>query len=135
MQQQQQALVPVNQFVPPAPSMAPAPPQPPTALVPTVSLGRLIDFAVQRTYHDLSVLTELLPRKTDMERKIAIVNFASQTRQLFVRLLALVKWAGSASKVEKCASIVTFLDKQAMLFTETADVLAKMARENLVQAR
>uniref|UniRef100_A0A6I8NGQ5 Mediator of RNA polymerase II transcription subunit 14 n=1 Tax=Ornithorhynchus anatinus TaxID=9258 RepID=A0A6I8NGQ5_ORNAN len=44
-----------------------------------------------------------LPRKTDMERKIEIVQFASRTRQLFVRLLALVKWANNAGKVEKCA--------------------------------
>uniref|UniRef100_A0A671T2H7 Mediator of RNA polymerase II transcription subunit 14 n=1 Tax=Sinocyclocheilus anshuiensis TaxID=1608454 RepID=A0A671T2H7_9TELE len=44
-----------------------------------------------------------LPRKTDMERKIEIVQFASRTRQLFVRLLALVKWASNAGKVEKCA--------------------------------
>lgn len=44
-----------------------------------------------------------LPRKTDMERKIEIYNFATRTRQLFVRLLALVKWANSASKVEKSA--------------------------------
>lgn len=38
-----------------------------------------------------------------MERKIEIYNFATRTRQLFVRLLALVKWANSASKVEKSA--------------------------------
>jgi len=36
-------------------------------------------------------------------RKIEIVQFASRTRQLFIRLLALVKWANSASKVDKCA--------------------------------
>ena len=35
-------------------------------------------------------------------RKIEIVTFASRTRQLFIRLLALVKWANSASKVDKC---------------------------------
>jgi len=35
-------------------------------------------------------------------RKIEIVQFASRTRQLFVRLLALVKWMNSASKVNKC---------------------------------
>ena len=34
-------------------------------------------------------------------RKIEIVQFASRTRQLFVRLLALVKWASNAGKVEK----------------------------------
>jgi mediator of RNA polymerase II transcription subunit 14 len=54
---------------------------------------------VQRTYHELTILAELLPRKTDMERKIEIFNFASRTRMLFIRLNALVKWASSASKV------------------------------------
>lgn len=38
-----------------------------------------------------------------LDRKIEIVQFASRTRQLFVRLLALVKWASNAGKVEKCA--------------------------------
>lgn len=88
----------------------------------SISLSMLIDFIVQRTYHDLTVLAELLPRKTDMERKIGelictacirwmisifisleIYNFAARTRQLFIRLLALVKWASSASKVDKSA--------------------------------
>ncbi|XP_049820505.1 mediator of RNA polymerase II transcription subunit 14 isoform X2 [Aethina tumida] len=100
-----------------------------------ISLAMLIDFIVQRTYHELTVLAELLPRKTDMERKIEIYNFSTRTRQLFVRLLALVKWANSASKVEKSARIMGFLDKQSLLFVETADMLARMARETLVQAR
>ncbi|KAE8748234.1 hypothetical protein FOCC_FOCC005073, partial [Frankliniella occidentalis] len=100
----------------------------------TVSLATLIDFIVQRTYHELTVLAELLPKKTDMERKIEIYNFAARTRQLFVRLLALVKWASSVSKVEKSAHVMAFLDKQSLLFVDTADMLAKMARETLVNA-
>lgn len=100
-----------------------------------ISLAMLIDFIVQRTYHELTVLAELLPRKTDMERKIEIYTFSARTRQLFVRLLALVKWASSASKVDKSARIMAFLDKQSLLFVETADMLARMARETLVQAR
>lgn len=101
----------------------------------SISLGMLIDFIIQRTYHELTVLAELLPRKTDMERKIEIYNFAARTRQLFVRLLALVKWANSASKVDKSARIMAFLDKQSLLFVDTADMLARMARETLVHAR
>lgn len=50
-----------------------------------------------------------LPRKTDMERKIEIYNFSARTRQLYVRLLALVKWANSASKVDKSAVRYKFL--------------------------
>ncbi|XP_043274195.1 mediator of RNA polymerase II transcription subunit 14 isoform X2 [Venturia canescens] len=101
----------------------------------SISLGMLIDFIIQRTYHELTVLAELLPRKTDMERKIEIYNYSARTRQLFVRLLALVKWANSASKVDKSAHIMAFLDKQSLLFVDTADMLARMARETLVHAR
>ena len=68
-----------------------------------ISLSVLIDMIVQRTYHELTILAELLPRKTDMERKIEIFNFASRTRMLFIRLNALVRWASSASKVTKTA--------------------------------
>ena len=35
-------------------------------------------------------------------RKIAIIEFATKSRQQFVRLLALVKWAASAERVDKC---------------------------------
>ncbi|XP_055842956.1 mediator of RNA polymerase II transcription subunit 14 isoform X2 [Episyrphus balteatus] len=101
----------------------------------TISLAVLIDFIIQRTYHDLTVLAELLPRKTDMERKIEIYNFSARTRQLFIRLIALVKWANSVSKVDKSAHIMSILDKQNMLFVETADMLARMSRETLVRAR
>ncbi|XP_052862208.1 mediator of RNA polymerase II transcription subunit 14 isoform X2 [Anopheles cruzii] len=100
-----------------------------------IPLGRLIDFIIQRTYHELTVLAELLPRKTDMDRKIEIYNFSASTRQLFIRLLALVKWANSASKVDKSAKIMGFLDKQSMLFIDTADMLSRVARETLVHAR
>lgn len=70
-----------------------------------------------------------------MERKVEIYNLSARSRQLFIRLLALVKWAGSASKVDRSTHIMAFLDKQAMLFVDTADMLARMARETLVHAR
>ncbi|GAB1598926.1 mediator of RNA polymerase II transcription subunit 14-like [Argonauta hians] len=101
----------------------------------SIALNTLIDYIIQRTYAEMSVLSELLPRKSDMERKIEIVQFSQRTRQLFVRLLALVKWANSASKVDKCGEICNFLEQQSLLFVETADAMAKMARETLVNAR
>ena len=60
-------------------------------------------------------------------------QFASRTRQLCIRLLALVKWAGSVSKVDKSAVIMSFLDKQSMLFVDTADKLSQMARQEMVR--
>uniref|UniRef100_A0A671NW79 Mediator of RNA polymerase II transcription subunit 14 n=1 Tax=Sinocyclocheilus anshuiensis TaxID=1608454 RepID=A0A671NW79_9TELE len=82
----------------------------------------------------LSLLIEFL-LQSDLFWKIEIVQFASRTRQLFVRLLALVKWASNAGKVEKCAMISSFLDQQAYLFVDTADRLASLARDALVHAR
>jgi mediator of RNA polymerase II transcription subunit 14 len=81
------------------------------------------------------MFSQRLPRKTDVERKVEIYNFSARTRQLFVRLLALVKWASGASKVEKSTMIMQFLDKQSMLLVETADMLTRIARETLVHAR
>uniref|UniRef100_A0A3B4YNB9 Mediator of RNA polymerase II transcription subunit 14 n=1 Tax=Seriola lalandi dorsalis TaxID=1841481 RepID=A0A3B4YNB9_SERLL len=113
----------------------PQPPPPGTPATHGIRLSLLIEFLLQRTYHEITLLAELLPRKTDMERKIEIVQFASRTRQLFVRLLALVKWASNAGKVEKCAMISSFLDQQTILFVDTADRLASLARDALVHAR
>lgn len=113
-------------------ALAPANSQMPNQLV---SIGELLDLAINKTYHELINLAELLPRKIDMDRKIDIIQFANRHRQLYVRLLGLVKWASSASKVEKCSQIMSFLDKQSMLFTETADILARLSRETLASAR
>ncbi|XP_056414910.1 mediator of RNA polymerase II transcription subunit 14 isoform X2 [Hyla sarda] len=122
------------------PTTAAQPPPPGTVVAASSTshgyrLSTLIDFLLQRTYQEINVLADLLPRKTDMERKIEIVQFASRTRQLFVRLLALVKWANNAGKVEKCAMISSFLDQQTILFVDTADRLASLARDALVHAR
>ncbi|XP_078514416.1 mediator of RNA polymerase II transcription subunit 14 isoform X2 [Lissotriton helveticus] len=128
-----------GQLVPTGGPASAPPPPPPGSAVAAGSTGyrmsTLIDFLLQRTYQEITVLSDLLPRKTDMERKIEIVQFASRTRQLFVRLLALVKWANNAGKVEKCAMISSFLDQQAILFVDTADRLASLARDALVHAR
>lgn len=70
-----------------------------------------------------------------MERKVEIYAYAARTRHLFTRLNALVKWGNSVSKVDKSSQIMSFLDKQNMLFVETADMLARMSRETLVRAR
>ncbi|CAB4003964.1 mediator of RNA polymerase II transcription subunit 14-like [Paramuricea clavata] len=100
-----------------------------------MNMALLIDFMLQKTYHDLTVMAELLPRKSDIERKIAIIEFATKSRQQFVRLLALVKWAASAENVVKCQVISSILDHQSFIFIDTADNLSRMARETLVNAR
>ena len=100
-----------------------------------INLSMIIDFLLQKTYHDLTVLSELLPRKSDIERKIEIIQFATKTRNQFIRLLALVKWASCADRVDKFQAFSSFLDQQSFYFIDTADTLARIARETLVQAR
>ncbi|VDM98233.1 unnamed protein product [Thelazia callipaeda] len=102
---------------------------------PVIPLGHLIEFAVQQIFHELTVLSELLPKKLDSERKISIVQFAHSTRVLFIKLLAVVKWVKSSKKFESCASICYFLDQQSQYFLDTADRLVQLAREELVFAR
>ena len=100
-----------------------------------INLSMIIDFLLQKTYHDLTVLSELLPRKSDIERKIEIIQFATKTRNQFIRLLALVKWASCADRVDKFQAFSSLLDRQSFYFIDTADTLARIARETLVQAR
>jgi hypothetical protein len=43
-----------------------------------------------------------------------------RSRRSFIRLIALVKWAHSVSKINKCTEILDFLDQQSYYFTDTA---------------
>uniref|UniRef100_A0A452S7T5 Mediator of RNA polymerase II transcription subunit 14 n=1 Tax=Ursus americanus TaxID=9643 RepID=A0A452S7T5_URSAM len=106
----------------------------PNTLVFAHSLSATLPFLMffDSARHTPTLEPLLSPQKSV---KIEIVQFASRTRQLFVRLLALVKWANNAGKVEKCAMISSFLDQQAILFVDTADRLASLARDALVHAR
>ena len=52
-----------------------------------VSLSVLIEMMVQKIYHELTILAELLPRKTDMDRKVEIfkpgnLTFYRKTQEL-----------------------------------------------------
>ncbi|EDV28899.1 uncharacterized protein TRIADDRAFT_52232 [Trichoplax adhaerens] len=100
-----------------------------------IKLSTLMDFIIQKAYHDLNVLTEILPRKGDVERKIAIYRYSASMRQQFVRLLAIVKWATKAEKIEKCFQLCDFLEQEGKIFVDTADELYRIANEMLPQAK
>lgn len=102
---------------------------------PTISLALLIDFAIQHTLHEITILSELLPKKKESDRKINVVHFAHFTRQIFVKLLAIVKWIRISKKFEPLTAIRYFLDQQAQLFVDTADRLVNIARDELRFAR
>ncbi|KAF5401195.1 hypothetical protein PHET_05453 [Paragonimus heterotremus] len=101
----------------------------------SVPLSILIEFICQKMYTDLMRLVDLLPSKTDLEKKIEIATFFSRTRHLFIRLEALVKWSNNASKVDKCEKISNFLEEQSFFLINTANSLSRLLRETLVGAR
>ncbi|CAH8613473.1 unnamed protein product [Schistosoma intercalatum] len=101
----------------------------------TIPLSILIEFISQKVYTDLMRLIDLLPSKTDLEKKIEIATFFSRTQHLFIRLEALVKWSNSASKVDKCEKISNFLEEQSFFLISTANALSRLLRETLVSAR
>ena len=95
----------------------PGQPPVPTNLGMSKSLAHLVDAIVCKTYHNLTILAEILAQKDDMNRKLQIVKFVQQTRKSFIRLIALVKWANGVSKINKCTEILDFLDHQSWYFT------------------
>ncbi|KAL3106168.1 hypothetical protein niasHT_016855 [Heterodera trifolii] len=118
-----------------APLLANLPPVPPQCGPPTVSLALLIDFAIHWNYRQFEILSELNSKKKETDRKISVVEFAHNTRLIFVRLLAIVRWLKSAKKFEPLASIRHLLDEQATRYVETADRLVEIARNELPNAR
>ena len=51
------------------------PPPPPPMANMSVQLSQLVDLTVHKTYHQLSVLAEILSAKEDMTRKLEIISF------------------------------------------------------------
>lgn len=98
-------------------------------------LSYLLEAAIHKTYHELHTMAEILPGKTNLERKKELVKFACRTRQLFIRLLAVVKWAGTAGKVNACENIQNVLERRVRLVRDTSDALAHIAREKLINIR
>ncbi|CAF0853162.1 unnamed protein product [Rotaria sp. Silwood1] len=100
-----------------------------------IPLSHLLDAAVQKTYHELYTMADVLHSKSNLERKIELIKFACRARQLFIRILAVVKWAATTGKVTACEDIQNFLEHRARLIRETSDSLAQLAREKLLEAR
>ncbi|CAF3177384.1 unnamed protein product [Rotaria socialis] len=100
-----------------------------------IPLSYLLEAAVQKTYHELYTMADVLHSKSNPERKIELVIFACRARQLFIRILAVVKWAATTGKVTACEGIQALLEIRARLIRETSDSLAQLAREKLLEAR
>ncbi|CAI2348423.1 unnamed protein product [Caenorhabditis sp. 36 PRJEB53466] len=117
----------------------PLPEVPPNCGPQTIPLNVLLDFAIQHVYHEITVLAELMQRKTneqgEQERKTSLVHFAHATRSQFVKLVAIVKWIRVSKRMDVCYSVDYLLDLQSQYFIDTADRLVSMTRGDLELAR
>uniref|UniRef100_A0A0N4ZLU8 Mediator of RNA polymerase II transcription subunit 14 n=1 Tax=Parastrongyloides trichosuri TaxID=131310 RepID=A0A0N4ZLU8_PARTI len=101
----------------------------------TMPFGMLLQFMCHKISQELIVISELLPKYTDYNRKITITEFTYMARCLASKILAIVRWLKNYSKHDMCKRIQSFLDSQSQMFRDTADALCTIARNELVFAR
>lgn len=101
----------------------------------TVSLAYLLELAINHTNRDFQILSEALQKKSEVERKVAILNFATSTRVVFLKIYALVKWLKGSRRFDQLSNICFFLDQLSDFYVDTADSFVQVAREELVFAR
>jgi mediator of RNA polymerase II transcription subunit 14 len=97
----------------------------------------MISIVLQQTYKELIKKAELLRGNfTEDTRKGLLVTFAFNTRVIFLRLMAVVRWYKQCRRPAFELPVIShFLDEHAGLFVQTADILFRMAREELPLAR
>lgn len=102
----------------------------------SISLSVLIDLVVSQIHREFHILTELLLKKKETDRKISISAFANSTRMVFIKLLAAVRWAKeSENQIQTLSRMWLFLDQQAASFVYTANALSSIARAEMLGAR
>jgi mediator of RNA polymerase II transcription subunit 14 len=98
-------------------------------------MGDMISIGLQQTYKELIKKAELL-RGNFSEDTRKVVTFAFNTRVIFLRLMAVVRWYKQCRRPAFELPVIShFLDEHAGLFVQTADILFRMTREELPLAR
>lgn len=88
-------------------------------------MRRLFAFLVNALLPLRPGLTSL-PRKNNVDRKLSILDFLVRSRQMYVKLLALVKWSSDAGEIHQSTSMQEVLLRQDNLFRTVADNLYEM---------
>jgi hypothetical protein len=101
---------------------------------PTVSLADFIERTVNRIKRDHVILTELLSKKSGVDRKVSISCFVESTQQQFRKLLDIVKWVSAGNRLDQINRQSYYLDEQAKRYVETADSLVEIVRGQLFVA-
>ncbi|KAM0747999.1 MED14-domain-containing protein [Meredithblackwellia eburnea MCA 4105] len=99
-----------------------------------IPLSHIVQRVVGNAYMDLNGLAEVLPGKTELDRKRAIVDYVLQTRRQLIKLLVLVRWSREADNVAKCMNIIGFLSHQNYILDQAVSQLQDI-KSQLASAR
>ena len=101
----------------------------------TKPLSDIVSNVNQQSYIALSRLAETM-NGDEFNRHIEILDYAKNSRQMYIRLLGLVKWAqSSADHAKKCNGITTLLDNHSSHFEDTANRLFDLKSRIVTQCR
>ncbi|OAF65260.1 hypothetical protein A3Q56_07030 [Intoshia linei] len=79
-----------------------------------ISLNMLITNTCHKIFNNLSLLSDLLVKKTNHERKMELLKFTKESRILLCRLTAVIRWISNNEKVMKCFKTNHFINTQMM---------------------
>ncbi|CAN6614013.1 hypothetical protein TRVA0_005S03466 [Trichomonascus vanleenenianus] len=95
-----------------------------------VPLAHVTGNLVHHTYGELRNLLETLPAVTsDLSRKRRLLDFIIKSRQEFVKLYVLTKWAVASGDVAQCIDVVAWLSAQQNCYTNVVNVLYTIERD------
>lgn len=94
-----------------------------------VPLSHLTAALTNKAYGELQNLMETLPSvSSDLARKRSLLDYIVGTRQEFVKLYVLTKWADVASEVSRTIDVVAWLNGQSNCFANVVNVLYDIER-------
>ncbi|KAI3386909.1 hypothetical protein SNEBB_004257 [Seison nebaliae] len=101
-----------------------------------ISLGNLLDLAVHKTYDEITRMADTIANEKPMQKKIKIIEFACETRQMFARLRAILKWLkNDYNKFKRCAAILKHIDETNRLFDDTMGQMVEFTQQVLNDVR
>jgi mediator of RNA polymerase II transcription subunit 14 len=90
-----------------------------------VPLSQLVHRLVQDSFNELQQMVDTIssPGMSSEDKKARIINFASNTRKQFIKLLVLTMWANDAAAVSDVIDLKVWLDEQYRTFDAVVAVL------------
>ena len=94
-----------------------------------ISLGSICDIFTQKTFADLINLSEILPNMSHLQRKQSLLKHLMSWRDLFSRLLVIIRWSKHAPDAILSINIHDYINKMDACFSDSSDSLYVLHQE------